>query len=87
MLLPTAIRINSEVRRDDLARVMTVLTGRNWASPRAAIEAGLDLIEQLLSELNIPRRLADVGVTQSQYAAIVKSSHAAARRRREHAAL
>jgi alcohol dehydrogenase class IV len=54
---------------------MTVLTGRGWASPRAAIEAGLDLIEQLLSELNIPRRLADVGVQPSQFADIVKSSH------------
>lgn len=75
MLLPTAIRINTEVRLTELARVMTVLTGRNWASPRAAIEAGLDTLTQLLDELKIPRRLADVGVQESQYADIVRSSH------------
>lgn len=75
MLLPTAIRINAEVRQAELAQVMTVLTGRNWASPRAAIEAGLDMLMQLMDELRIPRRLADVGVQESQYPAIVQSSH------------
>lgn len=75
MLLPTAIRINSEVRQAELARTMTVLTGRTWASQRAAIEAGLDTINQLIDELRIPRRLKDVGVQESQYAGIVRSSH------------
>lgn len=75
MLLPTAIRINSEVRQGDLARVLTVLTGRNWASPRAAIEAGLDQLSQLLDELKIPRRLADFGVSPAQYPDIVRGSH------------
>jgi alcohol dehydrogenase class IV len=75
MLLPTAIRVNSEVRQTELARVMTVLTGRNWASPRAAIEAGTDMITSLLDELKIPRRLADVGVRPDQIPALVQSSH------------
>lgn len=75
MLLPTAIRINSEVRQAELARVMSVVTGRNWASPRAAIEAGIDQITQLLEELHIPRRLSDVGVLEAQFADIVRSSH------------
>ncbi|MDB5336769.1 MAG: gbsB [Planctomycetaceae bacterium] len=75
MLLPTAIRINSEVQQGELARVMTALTGRNWASPRAAIEAGLDLLSQLLDELKIPRHLADLGVKTDQFPAIVRSSH------------
>lgn len=75
MLLPTAIRINSDVRQAELARAMTVLTGRTWASPRAAIEAGLDTINQLIDELEIPRRLKDVGVQESHYAGIVRSSH------------
>ncbi len=75
MLLPTAIRINSEVQQGELARVMTALTGRNWASPRAAIEAGLDLLSQLLEELKIPRHLAELGVKTDQFPAIVRSSH------------
>ncbi len=75
MLLPTAIRINAEVRPAELAQVMTVVTGRHWASPRAAIEAGLDTITRLLDELQIPRRLTDVGVFESQFPDIVRSSH------------
>jgi alcohol dehydrogenase class IV len=75
MLLPTAIRVNSEVRQAELARAMTVMTGRNWASPRAAIEAGTDVITSLLEELKIPRRLADVGVRPDQIPALVQSSH------------
>lgn len=75
MLLPTAIRVNSEVRQAELARAMTVLTGRNWASPRAAIAAGLDTVASLLQELKIPTRLSEVGVRAEQIPAIVKSSH------------
>ncbi|MDB5387854.1 MAG: gbsB [Planctomycetaceae bacterium] len=75
MLLPTAIRVNAEASQVELARVMTVMTGRNWASPRAAIEAGLDTITNLLDELKIPRRLSAVGVQSSQLPAIVQSSH------------
>lgn len=75
MLLPTAIRINAEVREAELGRVMTAFTGRNWTSPRAAIDAGLDLLSQLLDELKIPRHLADCGVSPSQFPDIVRSSH------------
>ena len=75
MLLPTAIRINSEVQPTELARAMTALTGRNWATAQTAIEAGLDLLEQLLDELKIPRHLAELGVQLEQLPAIVKSSH------------
>ena len=75
MLLPTASRINADVQTAELARAMTALTGRNWASPRAAIEAGLDLLNQLMDEMQIPRRLTEVGISESQYADIVNSSH------------
>lgn len=75
LLLPTAIRINADVQTAELARAMTALTGRSWASPRAAIEAGLDLLNQLMDELQIPRRLSEVGISQAQYADIVQSSH------------
>lgn len=75
MLLPTAIRVNSEFRQHELAQAMTVLTGRDWASPRAAIEAGLETVSSLLDELKIPRRLSEVGVQPHQIPAIVQSSH------------
>ena len=75
MLLPTAIRINSVVRQAELAQITTVLTGRTWASPQAAIEAGLELLSQLLDELKIPRHLEDLGVKADQFPAIVQSSH------------
>lgn len=75
MLLPAAIRINSEVRQAELARVLTVVTGRSWASPRAAIAAGLDVITQLLEELHIPKKLTETGVLKSQLPDIVRSSH------------
>jgi alcohol dehydrogenase class IV len=75
MLLPTAIRINAEAAQTELAKAMTVMTGRTWASPKAAIEAGIDVISGLLEELKIPRRLSEVGVQASQFPAIVQSSH------------
>jgi len=75
MLLPTAIQINSEVRLTEMSQAMTMMTGRNWASPRAAVTAGLDTISSLLDELKIPRRLSEVGVQVSQIPAIVQSAH------------
>lgn len=75
MLLPSAIRANAEAAQTKLAEAMTVMTGRTWASPRAAIEAGIDIISGLLEELNIPRRLSEVGVQAHQLPAIVQSSH------------
>lgn len=75
MLLPTAIRINSDVQAAGLARVMTALTGRSWGSPQAAIDGGLEQLNQLLDELKIPRHLAEVGVKTEQLPAIVRSSH------------
>jgi alcohol dehydrogenase class IV len=75
MLLPTAIRINSEVRRDELGRAMTAMTGRSWGTPQAAIEAGLDQLGQLMDDLKIPKHLAELGVKTEQLPAIVRSSH------------
>lgn len=75
MLLPTAIHVNREVRAAELGRILSTFTGRHWTTPRAAIEDGLDELQQLLQTLRIPARLSALGVQKEQIPAIVRSSH------------
>lgn len=74
VMLPVAMRYNLETRLDDFARIGESLSGRNWPSDRAAAEAGLAVINDLLVELQIPRKLGGLGVTAAQLPALVRDS-------------
>jgi len=74
VMLPTAMRFNLEARLADSARIGEVLSGRTWSSQRAAAEAGLATIDDLLCELKIPRSLRDLGVTAAQIPVLARDS-------------
>jgi alcohol dehydrogenase class IV len=51
-----------------------VLTGRTWPSQAAAADAAVARIDELCSELEIPRRLSQLGVRPEQHAELVRDS-------------
>lgn len=74
VMLPTAMRINREVRPSALAEVGTLLTGRSWPSAEAAVESGITWVEETSRRIGIPQRLSEIGVEGNQIPDIVKSS-------------
>jgi len=74
LLLPVAWRVNLSVAGPALAEIGTLLTGRTWPNDRAAGEAGLAWLDDLLSFLKIPRRLREIGLPASQLPALVPAS-------------
>ena len=74
MMLPVALRVNAEVCEVTLSRVCETLTGETGRSARESIALGIALIEELLVELQVPRRLREFGVTPTDLPALVQAS-------------
>jgi len=75
MMLPSALRINREVRQAELATLARHVFGISHAAPDGeAVEALIEKIEALCRRIGVPPRLADLGVRHDQIPAIVKSS-------------
>jgi alcohol dehydrogenase class IV len=75
LMLPVALRINSEVCADELAGLCRTLFGRSpGTSRRDAVEVLIREIENLCHHIGIPRRLSQLGVRREQIPALVKSS-------------
>lgn len=75
LLLPVALRVNSEVRKAELAMLSHLLFGPAPASSDDdAVRVLIREIEALCDRVRVPRRLAEVGVTPEQIPAIVESS-------------
>jgi alcohol dehydrogenase class IV len=75
LMLPVALRINSEVCADELAGLCRTLFGRSpGTSRRDAVEVLIREIENLCHRIGIPRRLSQLGVRREQIPALVKSS-------------
>ena len=75
VMLPVALRVNAEVRQEDLSRLSHLLFGHSVRrSPAEAVEALIDEIEQLCKRVGVPRRLGQIGVTAAQLPEIVRSS-------------
>jgi alcohol dehydrogenase class IV len=75
LMLPVALRINSEVCADELAGLSRMLFGLgHGTSRRDAVEVLIGKIENLCDRIGIPRRLAQLGVRREQIPALVKSS-------------
>jgi len=75
VLLPTALKVNREVRRDELARLSHLLYRESpTQSPEGAADVLIERIEELCRRVGVPARLSDVGVTAEQIPAIARES-------------
>jgi alcohol dehydrogenase class IV len=75
LMLPVALKVNSEVCADELARLCQLLFGRSPATSRYdAVEVLIREIENICHRIGIPRRLAQLGVRREQIPDLVKSS-------------
>lgn len=74
MLLPATLKANLSVRQQDYATIYRFLYPNQTLSEIQAAELLIEEIQQLNDRLQIPRRLSDVGVNQSQIPALVASS-------------
>ena len=75
LMLPVALRVNAEVRRDDLARLCRVLFGRDDSvGPEEAVQRLIRQIEKLCETVGVARRLSELGVPGDKIPAIVAGS-------------
>jgi alcohol dehydrogenase class IV len=82
VMLPVAMRVNRPVCQRQLADVAEALVDRAEKHPGCSAAAGvlrsadaaIDFVERLCGELNIPRRLSDIGVRREQLSALVRDS-------------
>jgi alcohol dehydrogenase class IV len=75
VMLPVALRVNAEVRQEELAILSHLLFGYSVRrSPAEAVEAFIHEIEALCKRVGVPQRLSQLGVTAGQIPAIVASS-------------
>ncbi len=79
MMLPTALRVNRDVRTAELARLWTLvdpasrLAARD-ESGRDAADRFIEHIAGIAQRIGIPSRLSSVGVERTAIPALVKSS-------------
>jgi len=75
VMLPTALRINREVRQAELAKIARYVFDVHHETPDCeAVDMLIERIEALGRRVGVPPRLADLGIRHDQIAAIVKSS-------------
>lgn len=74
VMLPVAMRFNLPHRPAEFAQLGEWLTGRVGESAEATAGAGLQAIEGLLTELQIPRRLRELGVARERLPELARQS-------------
>jgi alcohol dehydrogenase class IV len=75
LMLPVALRINSDGCAEELSFLGNLLFGRGKTMPRQeAIEVLIGEIEGICRRIGIPRRLSELGVRREQIPDLVKSS-------------
>ena len=75
VMLPPTLKANRAVCEQAYADLAQCLPGDVPASTAAAADHFVEQIDQLVSGLNIPRRLSQLGVKRSQIPALVAGSH------------
>ncbi len=73
VMLPCALRVNCEVVPERVAKVGEQLAGRSMPASQAASTA-LEIVEQLLDRLKIPKQLRDLGVRSEHIDSLVRAS-------------
>jgi alcohol dehydrogenase class IV len=74
VMLPTALRVNKDVRRAEIARLWTLVDGQSRLAEADAAEQFIQHIERIARNIGIPQRLSALGVERSAIPALVKSS-------------
>jgi alcohol dehydrogenase class IV len=75
VMLPVALRVNSELCGEDLARLCHAVFGRSSStSQHDAVEVLIREIENICDRVGVPRRLGQLGVLPEQIPMLVKSS-------------
>jgi len=75
LMLPTALRVNSQVRQTELAFLSRMLfEDAAGASAEKAVEILIRRIEALCDQVGVPRRLSQVGVSRRQIPQIAADS-------------
>jgi alcohol dehydrogenase class IV len=74
VMLPTALRVNREVRQAELARLWSLVDARSQLSESDAAERFIEHVEGIARRIGIPARLAELGVERAAIPALVKSS-------------
>jgi alcohol dehydrogenase class IV len=75
LMLPVALRVNRQVRQNELARLAHLLFGKGPStSPEDATDVFIAEISALCDRVGVPRRLSQLGVTAAQIPAIVRDS-------------
>jgi alcohol dehydrogenase class IV len=74
VMLPTALRVNKEVRRSEIARLWTLVDARSQLTDADAAERFIQYVEGIARRIGIPPRLSSIGVDRSAIPALVKSS-------------
>jgi alcohol dehydrogenase class IV len=75
LMLPVALKINSEVCQHELAYLCQTLFGRSPSTSRQdAVNVLIREIEKICDRIGIPRRLSQLGVRREQIPALVESS-------------
>jgi alcohol dehydrogenase class IV len=72
VMLPTALKVNRDVSRRELAELEWVLDPTS--PPESAADLFLERIEQLCRTVGIPRRLRDLGVRPEQLPVLISGS-------------
>lgn len=74
VMLPTALRVNRDVRRNELARLWSLVDPASTLDDAEATERFIEHIAAIAQRIGIPSRLSSVGVERAAIPAIVKSS-------------
>ncbi len=74
VMLPCALRVNSEVVPDRVAKVGEQLAGRAMSQSQA-IATALDMVDRLLNRFSIPKQLRELGVRTEHLEPLVRASH------------
>lgn len=74
MMLPAALRVNRTVAEKPLAELARAALPLGAGSDADAADALMDAIDRLCADLNVPKRLSQVGVTPGQLADLVPAS-------------
>ncbi len=74
IMLPTALRVNCDVREAELANLARTILKREFCSNTEAVHVLIEQIESLCAEIGIPNRLSNIGVQRSQIPALIAGS-------------
>lgn len=74
IMLPASIEANRAVAAEAYAQVARALRGKRFSSADDETRNLVDLMDELLGDLKLPRRLGQVGVRRGQIPALVRDS-------------